>query len=261
MSARSIDGLLLDIDGVLSVSWEPILGSIEAMEVFARAGMPLCLITNTTTHPRTELASILGDAGFSVEPSQIVTAVTATAEHLRTAHPGAGVFLLSDGDARADMEGVRLVELPEEADVIVLGGASDAFTYPVVTSVFRRLMDGAALVAMHRNLYWRTARGFELDAGAYVLGLEAATGMQAEVCGKPAAEYFRAALEVLGLPAARVAMVGDDVINDVEGARSAGLTGVLVRTGKYRPGDETRGEPDAVLDRLGDLPAWLGLRV
>jgi HAD superfamily hydrolase (TIGR01458 family) len=246
MTARAIEGLLLDIDGVLSVSWEPIPGSIEAMEAFARAGLPVCLITNTTTHPRAELAAVLGDAGFSVDPGRIVTAVTATAEHLRTAHPDASVFLLSDGDARADMEGVTLVDSPDQADVIVLGGASDAFTYPTVTAVFRRLMDGVPLVAMHRNLYWRTARGLELDAGAYVLGLEAATGAQAAVC-------------VLGLPADRAAMVGDDAINDVEGARSAGLTGVLVRTGKYRPGDEAKGAPDAVLDRLGDLPAWLGL--
>jgi HAD superfamily hydrolase (TIGR01458 family) len=259
MSAHAIDGLLLDIDGVLLVSWEPIPGSIEAFEEIRRVGLPVCLITNTTTHPRTELAEILRGAGFSVEARQIVTAVTATAEHLRTSHAGASVFVLSDGDARDDMEGVSLVASPEEADVIVLGGASDAFTYPTVTSVFRRLMDGAALVAMHRNFYWRTARGLELDAGAYVAGLEVASGVQAEVCGKPSAAYFHAALGVLGVPAERAAMVGDDVLNDVEGARAAGLIGVLVRTGKYRPGDETVGAPDAVIDRLGDLPAWLGL--
>lgn len=254
-----IDGLLLDIDGVLSVSWEPIPGSIEAMDAFATAGLPVCLITNTTTHPRTELAGILGGAGFTIDPAQIVTAVTATAEHLRTAHPDAPVFVLSDGDARADLEGIALVEDPEAADVIVLGGASERFSYPVVTAVFRRLMEGASLVAMHRNLYWKTARGFELDAGAYVLGLETATGRPATVCGKPQPAYFEAALAVLGLPPDRAAMVGDDVVNDIDGARAAGLTGVLVRTGKYRPGDETRGTPDVVLDRLADVPAWLGL--
>jgi HAD superfamily hydrolase (TIGR01458 family) len=256
---RTIDGLLLDIDGVLSVSWRPIPGSIEAMEAFSAAGLPVCLITNTTTHARSDLAAILRDAGFSVEPRQIVTAVTATAEYLRAAHPDARVFLLSDGDARADMDGVRLVDSPDDADVVVIGGASDDFTYRVMTAVFGRLMDGTTLVAMHRNLFWRTSRGLELDAGAYVVGLEAATGQQAVVCGKPSPAYFRAALDVLGVPAERAAMVGDDVLNDVEGARSAGLTGVLVRTGKYRPGDETKGAPDAVIDRLGDLPAWLGL--
>lgn len=35
---------------------------------------------------------------------------------------------------------------------------------------------------------------------------------------------------------------GDDVRDDVGGAQAAGLRGVLVRTGKYRPGDETKHE-------------------
>ena len=29
-------------------------------------------------------------------------------------------------------------------------------------------------------------------------------------------------------------MIGDDLINDVGGAQSAGMRGILVRTGKYR---------------------------
>ena len=89
---RPVQGLLLDIDGVLVTSWEPIPGAIEAMVAFRAAGLPVCLITNTTTHPRTELAETLNAAGFSVDPSSIVTAVTATAEHLRRVAPGrAGV--------------------------------------------------------------------------------------------------------------------------------------------------------------------------
>jgi HAD superfamily hydrolase (TIGR01458 family) len=255
-----VAGLLLDIDGVLVTSWRPIPGAIEAMETFRAASLPLCFITNTSTHTREDLARTLRDAGFDVAPEQIVTAVTATAEHLRTAHPGARSFVLSDGDARKDLEGVPLVERPEDADVIVLGGASRDFTYDAINRSFRRLMDGAPLVAMHRNLYWRTAEGLELDAGAYVAGLEAATGARAVVCGKPAPAFFEAALHVLGVPAEGAVMVGDDIVNDVEGARAAGLTGVLVRTGKYRDGDLDRGTADVVVDSLADVPGWLGLR-
>jgi HAD superfamily hydrolase (TIGR01458 family) len=229
------------------------------MDVFRQAGLPLCLITNTTTHPRTELASTLNAAGFTVAPSMIVTAVTATAEHLRRAHPGAPVFVLSDGDARADLEGVTLVGDPADADVVVLGGASRDFTYGTINDVFGRLMDGASLVAMHRNLFWRTSDGFELDAGAYVIGLEHAAGVEAVVCGKPAAAYFEAALSVLGVAADHTAMVGDDVVNDVDGARAAGLLGILVRTGKFRETDLERGSPDHVVGSLADVPALLGL--
>ena len=53
-------------------------------------------------------------------------------------------------------------------------------------------------------------------------------------------------------------MVGDDAEFDVAGALRAGVgAGVLVRTGKYRPGDESRHDPPPtlVLSSIADLPA------
>ena len=122
-------------------------------------------------------------------------------------------------------------------------------------------MDGAALVGMHRNMFWRTSDGLELDGGAYIAGLEEATGVRATICGKPAPAYFEAALELLGVPAPRAAMVGDDVANDVLAAQAVGMTGVLVRTGKFREADLQRddGTPDHVIDSFAELPAILGM--
>jgi HAD superfamily hydrolase (TIGR01458 family) len=125
--------------------------------------------------------------------------------------------------------------------------------------VFRRLNEGAGFVAMHRNLYWRTKDGLQLDGGAYVAALEAASGVSPVVCGKPAPAYFEAALEDLGVEAARAAMIGDDVVNDVGGAQAVGVRGVLVRTGKFRPSDLERGSADAVVDSIADVPALLGI--
>jgi ribonucleotide monophosphatase NagD (HAD superfamily) len=59
------------------------------------------------------------------------------------------------------------------------------------------------------------------------------------------------------LPASEVVMIGDDVRSDVKGAQDAGLSGVLVRTGKFQLRDLDRGvEPDEVLDSIADVPAW-----
>jgi HAD superfamily hydrolase (TIGR01458 family) len=248
--------LLLDIDGVLSVSWEPLPGAVEAM-AWIRDHVPFRLITNTTTHSRRELAETLGDAGFDVRPEEIVTAVTATAAYLRDHHAGGRAFVLTDGAPGEDLAGVTLTDTPDDADMVVIGGACEAFTYDVVDRIFRRLMDGAALVGMHRNLYWKTAQGWRLDGGAYIAGLEAAAATTATICGKPARAYFDAALAPLGVRAARAAMVGDDITNDVEGARAAGMIGVLVRTGKFRERDLAKGTPDVVLGSLADVPGWL----
>jgi HAD superfamily hydrolase (TIGR01458 family) len=189
----------------------------------------------------------------------VVTAVAATAEHLRTAHTGAKVFVLSDGDATADLVGIELVAV-DDADVIVIGGACEEFTYETMNRIFRRLMDGASLIGMHRNLYWKTSEGWELDGGAYIAGLEEAASVKATICGKPEKAYFDSALAMLGVTADRAAMVGDDIVNDILGAQAAGLTGILVRTGKYREGDEEgrEGRPDHVLPSFADVPAFLG---
>ncbi len=126
--------------------------------------------------------------------------------------------------------------------------------------MLRVLLEGAALVAMRRNLTWMTSAGECLDAGAYLLGLEGASGRRAVVTGKPAPGCFAAGLEELGMPAARVAMVGDDIENDVLAAQAVGITGVLVRTGKFREDKlaTASGRPDHVIDSIVELPALLG---
>lgn len=76
--------------------------------------------------------------------------------------------------------------------------------------------------------------------------------------GKPAADVFHLAASSLGLQPGQVVMVGDDVIGDVGGAQGAGCQGVLVRTGKYREGDEGGAvTPHAVLPSVAALPDWL----
>lgn len=253
-----IEGVLLDIDGVLAISWEPLSGAVDALGWMREHDVPFRLITNTTTKTRADLARTLRDAGFDVHDEEVITAVVATAEYLRTARAGARCFLLSDGDARADLEGIELVNV-DEADVVVLGGASEDFTYATMNRIFRRLMEGASLVGMHRNLYWRTSEGLELDAGAYLAGLEEATGRTAVICGKPTEPYFDAALAMLGVPRQRALMVGDDIVNDVHGAQVLGIRGALVKTGKFLPEDfgKVPTAPDHVLETIGDLPELL----
>ncbi len=257
-----INGLLIDIDGVLTVSWTPIDGAPEALASIRAAGIPLRFATNTTTRTRAEVGALLGEATMTVDADEILTAPAATAAHLRRHHPDARVFLLNTGDLSADLEGIDIVE-SGPADVVVIGGAGVDFTHRQLNEAFRLILDGASFVAMHRNVYWRTSAGLELDTGAYVRALEEATGVEPTVLGKPSADFFAAGVAELGLDPDRVAMVGDDLHNDVLGAQHAGLRGVLVRTGKFREpllaaSDE---QPDIVIDSFADLPRLLGASV
>jgi HAD superfamily hydrolase (TIGR01458 family) len=255
-----IRGLLLDMDGVIMMSWRPLPGAVEALARLRSAGLPLRLVTNTTEKTGAEMATELRGIGFDVADGEVLTAAAAAAAYLREHHRGARVHLVGDGRPH-DLEGIDLVGLDEAPDVILLSGADQSFTFGTFNRVYRALLGGAALVAMHRNLAWMTEGGACLDAGAYLYGLERALGREAVVAGKPSPGAFAAGLRALGVPAAAALMVGDDVENDVLAAQAVGITGVLVRTGKFREESLAGASvaPDHVIGSIGELPGLLGL--
>ena len=258
---RRTRAVLIDIDGVLTVSWEPISGAVAALQWLRAAGIPLALVTNTTSRTQVSIAAALTAAGFPVTAADILTAPVIAAGYLRRRYPGARCLLLNSGDISPDLPGIVLVGPGDPAvDVVLIGGAGPEFSYQALNQAFGHLQAGARLVAMSRGMYWRTSTGLQLDSGAFVAGLEQATGTAAEVVGKPAEAFFTAALAHLGASAQHALMIGDDIDNDVVAAQNCGLTGVLVKTGKYqavRTHSGASSAPDHVLDSIADLPALL----
>ncbi len=255
-----VEGVLLDIDGVLTVSWRPIPGSADAVGWLRANAIPFRLMTNTTMLSRTRVADILRDGGFDVDRDEILSAAAATGAYLRERHAGARCFVLGEtDDILEDLEGVTIVP-GGAAEVVVVAGADDRFTFANLNHALNLLVGGAALVAMQRNLTWLTDEGLKFDAGPYVDALERASGTRAVVVGKPEPAFFRQGVEALGgVPIERVAMIGDDLAYDVLAAQSLGMAGVLVRSGKHRPGvdDRDAGAPDHVIASVADLSALL----
>ncbi|MGH3759393.1 HAD-IIA family hydrolase [Actinophytocola sp.] len=252
-----VAAVLIDIDGVLTLSWKPLPGAVEALN---RLRVPYALVTNTTSRTRAWIAGALADGGFRVRLRDVFTAPAVTSGYLVEHHPGARCLLLNSGDILEDLTGLTLA--PPDAstvDVVLVGGAGPEFDYATLNAAYHHLQRGATLVAMARNLYWRTEDGLRLDGGAFLVGLEQAAGVEATVVGKPAPEFFETALLGLRTPAADAVMVGDDLDTDVLAAQRAGLTGVLVRTGKFqqRRLDASDDQPDHVIDSFADLPALL----
>ena len=142
---------------------------------------------------------------------------------------------------------------------MVIGDLGSAWDFATLNRAFRLLHSNpeATLIALGMTRYWKAADGISLDVAPFVAALEHATGRKALVLGKPAAEFFQAAADRLGVPNREVLMVGDDVETDIAGAQSAGMRAALVRTGKFRELDlEGSVTPDAVMDSVAELPAW-----
>lgn len=253
----SVHGILLDIDGVLHVSMQPIAGAVETLHWLEAHHYRTAFVTNTTTMARATLARRLQQIGLPLTEQQIVTAPVATAHYIRQHYPGKRCWLISKGDTSADFAGIPLVD--DRADVIVIGGAEELLSYQTMNRAFQMLMDGADLLAMHTNMYWRTSTGLQLDSGPFVRALEMASGKHATIVGKPERAFFEQALRMIDVEAQAAFMVGDDIENDVRGAQQAGLVGVLVCTGKHSTDSPLLEHihPDAILPSIADLPALL----
>ena len=251
--------ILLDIDGVLHVSGEPIPGAVDAVARLREQGHSIRFVTNNSTRPRGLLAEELRQLGFDLEDDELQTTPRAAARELA----GKRVLALTMGAILPDLEGIELVG--DRAEAVLLGGCDETtepnqvFSWMNLGRAFAELQMGAELYCLHKNKWWQTSRGPLLDAGAFVAGLEYATGVDATILGKPSPAYFAAALDALGAQPELTWMVTDDLEADVRGAQTFGMRTALVRTGKFRPETlESSGlVPEIVLSSIAHFPEWL----
>lgn len=254
----SLKGILFDLDGVLYVGSKPIEGAIEAVARIRASGIPCRFVTNTSTLSLASLQHKINALGFSIPTNEIISAPQATLFYLQRQHDPVCRLLLAD-NIKKDFAQFR--QSDTDVDYVVVGDIGTAWTYPLLNEVFNSLMQGAKLIAIHKNRFWQTEQGLQMDIGAFIDGLEYASGTQATIIGKPSADFFRIALDDMGLQAADVAIIGDDIDADVAGGQRAGLKGILVKTGKYRQAyaDASAVKPDLLIDSVADLPAMLGI--
>ncbi|CAN7182719.1 TIGR01458 family HAD-type hydrolase [Mesorhizobium sp. LjRoot246] len=250
-----IRAVLLDLLGVVYDGDTQIAGAATAIEHLRNAALPLRFVSNTTRSPRRAIIAQLVAMGIRVADDELLTPARAATEWLR--RHDRQPHLLVHPNLEAEFSGLE----GGSGRAVVVGDAGEAFDHASLNRAFRELVAGADFVALATNRTFKDADGLlSLDTGAFVAALEFASGRSPVVLGKPSPDFFRSALAGLNCPAADAVMVGDDAENDVAGALRAGLgAALLVRTGKYRPNDETRFDPapTAVVDDLAAATDWI----
>jgi HAD superfamily hydrolase (TIGR01458 family) len=251
--------ILLDVDGVLHVSGEPIAGAAAAVKRLRADGHRLRFVTNSTIRSRSQLAAQLRAIGIEVDDEELQTTGGVAVDQLS----GKRVLALVMSGMLEDLAGLQLVGM--NVDAVLMGGADEGeetgrvFSYLNLNRAFHELEAGADLYCLHKNRWWQTSDGPRLDAGAFVAGLEYAADIEATVLGKPSAAYYNAALAALDAEAELTWMIGDDLEGDVIGASNHGIHTILVRTGKFRPDEveRSRVQPDAIVSSIAQVPDWL----
>ena len=253
----ALGGLLLDLEGVLYQASEPVEGAVEAVAQCRDMGLNIRFLTNTTTKPKSAVVERLNHLGFDASSEDVFTPASAARSVLEEL--GAKRIRLAALSALAgDFDSFEIVS-DGRADAVVMGDLHRDFTWELLNALLTPLLEGAALIALHKNRRCRREEGLSLDLGPFVAALEYAAETEAVVVGKPARAFFDSALQSMGLSAREVMMVGDDLESDIDGAHAAGLKATQVRTGKYtsRDDDHDQISPDHRIDSISDLPGLL----
>lgn len=252
-----ISAILIDIDGTLFIGDEPIPGASSALTDLRKHGIKYRFLSNGTRKSRMSVLKKVRRLDIPVCPDEIFTPAVAAIWYLKNKGISRCDVLVT-GDVTDDFIQAG-IEISEDAPVIIIGDAGENFTYPVLNKIFRRVIDGAEVLALEKDRFWMDKDGLSLAAGPFITALEYSSGRSFQVIGKPSPFFFQMALESLGASTKEAMMIGDDLITDVGGGIVAGLMGVLVKTGKFRKDilKDSPITPDAMISSIKDLPVLL----
>ncbi len=243
---------VLDLDGVLWRGKEPIAGSSDAVAALREAGHRVAFLTNNSFTTVGEQADKLREMGVPAEADDICTSAQAAAGLL---DPGTTALVVGGpgvGEALT-ARGIEVIEDDSAVDAVIVG-FDPTFDYRRLTAAFRAVRGGARLIGTNDDATFPTAKGEIPGGGSIVASVAYATGVTAEIAGKPNAPAARMLAERIG-PISW--LIGDRPDTDGAMATAVGARFGLVLSGVARSADGVDPAPEAVAADLATLVADL----
>lgn len=243
--------ILIDLDGVLRVKNKPVPKLKEFFYSIEKNGWPACVLSNSTLLTAEDVNEYF--LSHSIECKiPIMTASTAAAKYAEQNYKRVSVFC-------ADNVKKIFSDLLDDdnPEAIIIGDYGKLWNYEIMNDIFKKLLSGAELIAMHKNRYWESSdEGLTLDAGPFIQALEYASGKNAVLIGKPSHLYFKSVLGLLNAPEdSRFVMIGDSLENDIAPVKQLGGITIHVKSAISENSSDLSNEiiPDYTANNLDEV--------
>lgn len=273
---QPVDGFIFDLDGTVYLGDSALPRSVEAIAELRRMGKRVLFVSNKPLEPRENYADKLTHLGIPAEASEVITSGYVLGYHLARTEPHLRLYVVGETNLINELRGhgLHIVEefLDQDALEVIVPYGVDAvvvafdrtLTYRKLNTAYQALLRGARFFATNPDKACPMPGGGIPDAGGTIAALEHMTGRTVELlAGKPSHLIMSVALERLGLPAARVMMVGDRLETDIFMGQQSGMQTAVTLTGASKREDVERMAvpPDYVIENLGDLPGIVAPQV
>lgn len=237
MELRRYTAILLDGDGVLWKSNDPIPGINPFFDFLAERGIKWALLTNNNTRTAQNYMDKLLSFGIKADKESIFTSSTVTADYLLIKY-GANAKLhvigmegLTHTLTEAGFRFSQGEEQPEDSIAAVVAGMDREINHEKIKIAMRLIHKGADFIATNTDASFPTPDGLLPGTGMIIGALQFASGVKPYIVGKPYPAIFQAALKSLEVEVEGTLMVGDRLETDILGANQMGMHTAAVLTG------------------------------
>ncbi|MCX7876455.1 MAG: HAD hydrolase-like protein [Melioribacteraceae bacterium] len=242
--------LLIDLDGVLRIGKEIAPNVEKFFDLINKLQIPSCILSNSTLSTTNDVRQFFEFNGIHTK-IPILTAVEAAAMYARVRYRRVAVFCTDH--VKSLFRGLLDYDNPQ---AIIIGDYGKKWDFETLNYIFRKVKDGAELIAMHKKRSWKTAEdGLLLDVGPFVVAIEYATKKEATIIGKPSELYFASALSLFNLEINDpFIMIGDDIETDIEPAKKLGAETIFFNSEKNIPKEIIeKAKPDFIVNDLEEV--------
>ena len=135
MNKFKINGLLIDLDGVIYNDTQLISGATETIKYLQQKNIPFRFITNTTMKSRKTLQKKLSGFGINVPENSIFSAAYAASQYIRN-QGKTKCHLLIDEDAQQEYSDLDLNH--NKPDYVVVGDLGEKITFELLNTAFQK---------------------------------------------------------------------------------------------------------------------------
>ena len=236
---HSIKGLILDMDGVLWRDQQPIGDLPRIFDRIHEIGLKVTLATNNATQSVEQYHSKLQGFGVFLELNQIINSSQAAAHYLSSLYPHGGTVYIVGEQGLFTTLASRGFCHGEQGVSAVVAGLDRSFTYEKLRKAALLIRSGVKFIGTNSDSTLPTPDGLVPGAGSILAAIEAATGVKAEIVGKPSPGLYQIAMERMRTSPHKTLVVGDRLQTDIAGAQLVGCPCALVLSGVTKS-DEAR---------------------
>jgi len=255
LSKYNIKAAILDMDGVL---WKMNTPLCDLKQLFADfKANQICVVTATNNGTATveQYLKKFKEFGVVLDPTQVVTSAMALGYLLKHKYTNGGpLYIVGEQallDTLTDYGFYHNASNPQA----VAAGLSRSLSYDMIKDASMRIQSGLPFYFTNPDPTFPTPEGNYPGAGTMLAALEAASGVKAEIAGKPQPYMYSLAMEITNSSPENTIIIGDRLDTDILGGQRAGCRTALVLSGIS---DKTDLEswipkPDIVVQKICDL--------